>query len=149
MFNVIHGDLFEIPTQAYAHGVNCKGAMGSGIAVDFKTRYPEMHEYYKGLCTQFGDRLAGQSMYWRIPDGDSPGVFNLFSQVKMGANAKYSLIESSVMSMALMADEMELDRVTMPAIGCGVGGLELSEVVPLMKEILGPFVTDYTMIIRP
>jgi O-acetyl-ADP-ribose deacetylase (regulator of RNase III) len=42
------GDLFEnaYHAQALAHGCNCQGSMGAGIAVGFRERYPKMYEEY-------------------------------------------------------------------------------------------------------
>lgn len=43
------GDLFKA-SGCIGHGVNCAGAMGKGIALEFKRRWPEMYESYRGLC---------------------------------------------------------------------------------------------------
>lgn len=38
------GDIFRIDgVSSYAHGCNCAGAMGKGIAVQFKSKYPDMY----------------------------------------------------------------------------------------------------------
>ena len=49
---IVAGDLFANvhDVQAFAHGCNCQGSMGAGIAVTFRTRYPEMYEQYRALC---------------------------------------------------------------------------------------------------
>ena len=45
------GDIFKVDgVTSYAHGCNCAGAMGKGIAVQFKTKYPEMYKTYKQMC---------------------------------------------------------------------------------------------------
>lgn len=37
------GDIFRIDgVSSYAHGCNCAGAMGKGIAVQFKSKYPDI-----------------------------------------------------------------------------------------------------------
>ena len=42
------GDIFRIEgVSSYAHGCNCAGAMGKGIAVQFKDKYPDMYLEYK------------------------------------------------------------------------------------------------------
>jgi len=48
----VSGDLFANASsvQAFAHGCNCAGAMGAGIAVGFRTRYPAMYEEYRRRC---------------------------------------------------------------------------------------------------
>ena len=47
------GDIFRIEgVSSYAHGCNCAGAMGKGIAVQFKDKYPDMYLEYKLLCKE-------------------------------------------------------------------------------------------------
>ena len=48
----IAGDLFanRVGAQALAHGCNCPGSMGAGIAVGFRDRYPEMYAEYRRRC---------------------------------------------------------------------------------------------------
>lgn len=46
-----YGDIFNIPgVTCYAHGCNCAGAMGKGIALQFKAKFREMYFEYKRLC---------------------------------------------------------------------------------------------------
>jgi len=44
----VSGDLFtnRHNAQAFAHGCNCRGATGAGIAKGFRERYPDMYEEY-------------------------------------------------------------------------------------------------------
>ena len=47
------GNIFKIPqVRSYAHGCNCVGAMGKGIALQFKVKFLEMYEQYKALCKE-------------------------------------------------------------------------------------------------
>lgn len=44
----VEGDLFHHEgLTALAHGCNCAGATGKGIAVEFRARFPKMHAEYK------------------------------------------------------------------------------------------------------
>jgi O-acetyl-ADP-ribose deacetylase (regulator of RNase III) len=77
----ISGDLFanRYHAQAFAHGCNCQGAMGAGIAVSFRERYPTMYEEYRRRCKaeprQFN---LGDVFLWR--NEQQPWVFNLGTQ---------------------------------------------------------------------
>ncbi len=46
----VSGDLFLSRAQTLAHGVNCAGKMGAGIAKEFKKQFPAMFQRYKQLC---------------------------------------------------------------------------------------------------
>ncbi|MBU0494254.1 MAG: macro domain-containing protein, partial [Chloroflexi bacterium] len=50
MIKWTHGNLFESEAQTLVNAVNVVGVMGKGIALEFKTRYPEMFEEYCQLC---------------------------------------------------------------------------------------------------
>ena len=52
------GDIFSLKgVSSYAHGCNCAGAMGKGIALQFRNRYPAMYKEYKLLC-QCGQNIC-------------------------------------------------------------------------------------------
>ena len=45
------GDIFLLENvSSYAHGCNCAGAMGKGIAIQFRNKFPAMYAEYKLLC---------------------------------------------------------------------------------------------------
>ena len=50
MLEFTSGDLFALDADILVNTVNCKGAMGAGIALAFKTRYPEMFKDYQRKC---------------------------------------------------------------------------------------------------
>lgn len=71
------GDLFSTAEiGAFAHGCNCAGAMGKGIAVSFRERWPEMYEEYRRLC-KAGDFALGDVFVWEV---GGEAVFNLGTQ---------------------------------------------------------------------
>ena len=44
------GNIFNSSAMAVVNTVNCVGAMGKGIALDFKLRFPEMFKEYQETC---------------------------------------------------------------------------------------------------
>ena len=131
------GDLFDTDANYIAHGVNCKGLMGSGIAVQFRKRFPEMHAGYVERCRD--GRLTPGS-FWvstGMLNGRTVFPLNLASQDEPGANARYGYLFSSLAAFAAAATNparlhMYGGIVAIPEIGCGIGGLEWAKV----KEIL-------------
>ena len=75
MINYIeYGDIFDLPyIHCYAHGCNCAGAMGKGIALQFKNKYPEMYLQYKKKCIQGEFKLGDIFEYQHNNDH----IFNL------------------------------------------------------------------------
>ena len=128
------GDLFATPdVEAYAHGVNCGGSMGTGIAVEFKKRYPKMYKQYNTLCKN-GGLQPGDVFVWQ---GQNVTVFNLATQKHWKTNATVEAVENSVTKMLKLAANMSLAEIVLPRIGAGLGGLEWSSVKALLINIAG------------
>lgn len=53
------GGLFAADEVALAHGCNVAEAMGAGIAVGFKSRWPEMYAAYKKACASREFQVGG------------------------------------------------------------------------------------------
>jgi O-acetyl-ADP-ribose deacetylase (regulator of RNase III) len=71
------GDIFKLPgITNYTHGCNCSGAMGKGIALQFRTKFPEMYREYKQLCGE-GKFKLGDVFKYKYRDGY---IFNLGTQ---------------------------------------------------------------------
>ena len=129
------GDLFSTPgVNAFAHGCNCAGAMGKGIAVAFRQRWPEMFEAYKVRCRE-GRFELGNVFHWRQ---DGVHVFNLGTQKTWRTRAELSAIDKSVAEMIRLAGEAQIDRIALPRIGAGLGGLEWPGVRDLLQTLAAP-----------
>lgn len=101
----VKGDLFcHENLRVLAHGCNCAGAMGKGIAVEFRSRFPLMYEEYKKRCVEGRFRL-GDVFYW-----EEAGwvVFNLGTQKAWRVKADLSSIDASVRAMAGLAERKGL-----------------------------------------
>jgi|GEM_PF-2566872 len=59
------GDMFEQVQQdsILVHACNTQGRWGSGIAVEFRNRFPSAHESYKEICYEHtGGSLIGRAL---------------------------------------------------------------------------------------
>ena len=129
------GDLFEHEHQAYAHGVSNLGIMNRGIATKFKKVYPQMFKDYKQLC-QKKTLNPGDCFFYNSLE-DLPSVFNLLTQDNIFQAGKFFL-EESIKEMYITSCEKGITDIAMPEIGCGLGNLEISDLI----ESLQPFVND-------
>lgn len=57
----VTGDLVanRYAVQAFAHGCNCQGSMGAGIAKTFRARYEAMYAAYRERCRAQPRQLRG------------------------------------------------------------------------------------------
>jgi O-acetyl-ADP-ribose deacetylase (regulator of RNase III) len=133
----VTGDLFanRFGARALAHGCNCQGSMGAGIATGFRDRYPEMFAEYRRRCQaeprQFN---LGDAFLWK-EDG-KPWVFNLGTQEGIWrARASYEAIEAALTSMRGQADREGVTSVALPRVGAGHGGLSWNKVRAVIDKV--------------
>jgi O-acetyl-ADP-ribose deacetylase (regulator of RNase III) len=127
------GDLFSTESKALAHGCNCQGVMGAGIAVKFKERYPQMFEHYRQGCVMMRYQPGDVMVYHHNPTGVY--VFNLMTQPKPGRTAKLEYIRSALKKALWRCEQDKLPALAMPRIGAGLGGLEWEKVQEVIEEL--------------
>lgn len=130
--NFVEGDLFaDDRLEALAHGCNCAGAMGRGIAVEFKRRYPRMFDEYRDRCRSglFG---LGDVFRWEAAD---IVVFNLGTQKTWRTKASLAAIEQSLRGMIAIAEKERIRTIGLPRIGAGLGGAPWERVRSLLQEL--------------
>ena len=133
----VSGDIFDNVhnAQALAHGCNCQGSMGAGIAKGLRARYPEMFEEYRKRCKaeprQFN---LGDCWLWKADK--QAWVFNLATQEGFWhARASYEAIETALRSMRKQADAEGITRIAVPRIGVGYGGLSWKKVRVIIEAV--------------
>src|SRR5215472_3434408 len=133
----VSGDLFTNVhgAQALAHGVNCQGSMGAGIAVGFRERYPAMYEEYRRRCKATPRELSpGDCFLWKTED--QPWVFNLATQEDYWrSRATYEAVERALRAMREQAHAEDIPTIAMPRIGTGYGGLSWKRLRTIVEQV--------------
>jgi O-acetyl-ADP-ribose deacetylase (regulator of RNase III) len=132
----VSGDVFinRMGAAALAHGCNCAGSMGAGIAVGFRERYPAMFEEYRRRCKADPAEFSlGSVFLWR-EDG-KPAVFNLGTQPRPGRGATYPAVEEALRAMRTTADTEKITSIAMPRIAAGYGGLSWKKVRAIIETV--------------
>jgi len=125
---MITGDLFELGLPALGHGCNCAGAMGAGIAVEFKRRFPEMYQEYRGRCLR-GRFSLGDIFVWQAPN---VVIYNLATQPVPRPSATLHAIDTSIRDALADAEQRQIAQLGVPRIGAGLGGLEWNDVAEVL-----------------
>jgi O-acetyl-ADP-ribose deacetylase (regulator of RNase III) len=134
------GDMFLEPVEAVVNTVNCVGVMGKGVALEFKKRWPDNFKAYKKLCDA-KQLVPGQMFVFENPklfaSSEPRYLINFPTKAHWRSKSKISYVEDGLDALAKDLVEFGISSVAIPPLGCGNGGLEWSEVRPLIEEKLG------------
>ena len=134
MIKYVKGDLFSVKSGIIAHGVNTKGAFGSGVAYTMSVTYPEVRERYleKHRCDgwQLGDV--------QVTDLNN-GLFiaNCATQDDYGlgkVHANYEAIRVCMEKLKRFAKMRNL-TISIPRIGAGLAGGSWETIEQILKEV--------------
>ncbi|UWX60374.1 macro domain-containing protein [Chryseobacterium oranimense] len=129
---IYEGDIFSLEgVSNFAHGCNCAGAMGKGIALQFKTKYPKMYKEYKALC-QEGLFLLGDVFIYKCEAGT---IFNLGTQTTWRTKADLNSIENAFEKMLSYSNLNKINKIALPKIGAGLGGLDWNDVKRIVEKL--------------
>ena len=133
MFRALIGDLFNSRAQTLVNTVNCVGVMGKGVAEQFKLRFPEMFEDYKSRTDRKAVRIGEPYLY---RDQSGARIINFPTKDHWRSPSRIADIERGLDYLAAHAAEWGVRSMALPPLGCGNGGLEWSEVGPLIYRKL-------------
>lgn len=134
MIEFRHGDLFEPGYAFRVNTINCRGAMGKGVALLFRNRFPRMYDDYRRACRD-GLVRPGRLHTWLDPETGET-VINFPTKDDWRDPSRYEYITSGLDALALYLARLRAPRVIIPPLGCGNGGLDWARVRPLIEQRL-------------
>lgn len=133
LITFVKGDIFQSPAQVLTNTVNCVGVMGKGLALEFKNRFPQLFRDYQQKCEK-GQVVPGKPYLW---EDESIQILNFPTKRHWCDNSLIQDIEDGLKYLALSYEQKGIQSIAMPALGCGLGGLEWTDVRPLIEKHLG------------
>lgn len=130
--SVTYQSVFDSPAQALVVTVNCVGIMGKGVAEVCKRKYPQVFIDYVRRCRSGKitvGRISNEDCY-QLADGRYIILFPTKNHWRR--DSKVCWIETGLADLLGHCHRLSLDDVALPPPGCGNGGLELSDVKPLI-----------------
>ena len=150
------GNLVTGKYPVFCHQVNCKGAMGAGVAKQIRNNYPEVYREYKFLCSN-GNASLG--IIQPVKTSDNRICVNLFSQYSYGHDGMYTNYDAfkkcldglrSWMCTAAMSARMMTEKnpvVALPKfIGCGYGGGSWDVMLSIIEDFSVVFPYDIVLV---
>jgi O-acetyl-ADP-ribose deacetylase (regulator of RNase III) len=132
MITIVNGDLFTSEAQTIVNTVNCVGAMGKGIALEYKKRYPKMYHEYKSLCDR---NLMDVGKLWIFK---TPEKWILNFPTKKHWRHQ-SEVQYLILGLTKFVDTYKVKGITsiaFPLLGASNGGIEPEVSEDLMIQFL-------------
>jgi O-acetyl-ADP-ribose deacetylase (regulator of RNase III) len=142
---VVTGNLFASGAHTLVNAVNCVGVMGAGLALQFKLQYPGMFARYRVVCRN-GNLLPGQLM---IDNGDGRNIVNVATKGHWSDKSRLAWVENGIQLLAGYLETNDIPSVAIPKLGCGLGGLQIEDVLPLMGQSLKNLNTRVLVYVSP
>lgn len=137
MIEFVSGDFFEFDADIMVNTVNCVGVMGAGVALAFKKRFPEMFDDYVRKCRS-GTIRPGSPSVWIQKDMISKEIeiINLPTKDHWKKPSEYQYIDDGLKWLSIYLENKSGKVVTLPALGCGHGGLDWGRVRAMISDRL-------------
>lgn len=130
------GNFFDYNASIRINTVNCVGVMGAGVALQFKNLFPQMFNEYKNLCN-LKKLVPGALHIWESENiFENLIIINFPTKNHWKAPSEYEYIEKGLDALHKYLSASSGKTITIPALGCGHGGLDWNIVKPMIYEKL-------------
>ena len=149
--SLIDGDMFFSNLQTLTISVNLQGIMGKGLASRAKYQFPDVYVAYQDACRSRCITATKPYLYKREgaldeeladfgTDLATPNAVKWFllfaTKRKWRENSRLEDIEGGLDWVRRNFTQQGIQSLAMPALGCGLGGLNWKDVGPLMCKYL-------------
>lgn len=130
------GNFFDYDASIRVNTVNCVGVMGAGVALQFKNLFPQMFNEYKKLCV-LNELRPGKLHIWKSENiFDNLEIINFPTKDHWKDPSEYDYINKGLNALHDYLKHSSGETITIPALGCGHGGLDWNIVSKLIHEKL-------------
>lgn len=143
----VNSDLLEAPQKYIAHGVNCQGVMGSGLALAIRNKWPSVYDNYRKFYNEYQNRYSNTNFAFTFPEkllgevnisyqDENRTIANCFTQLNYGRQkniryVSYDAVAKTFNYLNWLIRE-EVKEIALPKIGAGLGGGDWN----VIKEII-------------
>ena len=152
MIEFTKGNLFEANVEALVNTVNTVGVMGKGLALQFSRQFPEIMPAYEAACKD-GSLIVGTVQTIRLEMlsglGGPSYVINFPTKKHWKGDSKIEYVESGLRSLRAEIEKYAIRSIALPPLGCGLGGLDWSEVRQRIIETLSDLENVRILVFEP
>jgi O-acetyl-ADP-ribose deacetylase (regulator of RNase III) len=136
MIKFVSGDILKTKSHYLAQGVAIESpeSLGTGLALKVSTKWPDAQKHFKQF-TRSQNFLGGDIFVVRTTKS-RPGIIYIGTQPDM-YHASLSYLNRGLRKLARYCEKHEIESVSLPKIGTGLGKLDWEEEVkPLLMRHL-------------
>ena len=147
--NYTKGNILESNTEVIINPVNTVGVMGKGLALQFKQKFPTNYKIYKEAC-QNKTIDIGKLLLVDESNLERRKFIINFPTKKHWRNAsKIEYIEEGLKDLVRIIKANTFESMAIPALGCGLGGLDWEDVKLLLEKYLRDIETIEITVFEP
>jgi O-acetyl-ADP-ribose deacetylase (regulator of RNase III) len=138
MLYVAQGNLLSAPVEALVNTVNTVGVMGKGLALQFRKAWPAMCRAYEKAC-KTGEVRLGKMHVFDLGGlaGGPRWIINFPTKGHWRSPSRMEDVEAGLRDLWEVIRRLQIHSIAIPPLGCGNGGLDWSQVRPLIENMLG------------
>ena len=148
MIRYVTGDLLAADSEALVNSVNCVGRMGRGVALAFKRRFPDNYKAYKDAC-DCGELQPGRMFVVETGELVPRLIINFPTKRHWRSRSRLADIEAGLSALVAEIERRRIHSIALPPLGCGLGGLEWTEVKPRIHRVLAGVADLDTLVFEP
>jgi O-acetyl-ADP-ribose deacetylase (regulator of RNase III) len=135
VLKTLRGNLLESDVEALVNTVNTVGIMGKGIALQFKRTFPDNFAAYERAC-KTGTLQPGRVFTFATDTLHNPRyIINFPTKRHWKGRSRIEDIQTGLSALVQEIERMGIRSIALPPLGCGNGGLEWSQVFPLIRNV--------------
>lgn len=145
MIHYTKGNILESPAMALVNTVNLVGVMGKGIALQFKTQFPDNDKLYKKAC-KTGDIAIGKLFVTtQSTIFGAKLIINFPTKNDWRKPSEYSFIQAGLQDLIRVIEQYHITSIAIPPLGAGNGGLNWVKVREMIEQALANIDVDITV----
>lgn len=149
MIRTTTGDILKSETEALVNTVNCVGAMGRGIALQFKQQFPANYKAYAAACER-EEVQPGRMFVFDTGELTLPRyIINFPTKRHWRGKSRIEDIKAGLLALADEVRVRGIRSVAIPPLGSGLGGLNWAEVKPLIEHVFSTLTDVDVQIFEP
>jgi O-acetyl-ADP-ribose deacetylase (regulator of RNase III) len=137
MIHELSGDILLSGAKAIAQGVAPNDDFHQGLALQLRERMPALYKDFRHYCQTQHPKPGG---LWTWMSSDGHYIVNLFTQEgaydhgSKPGHATLSHVNHALHALHAFAQKEKISSIALPRLACGVGGLNWSDVKPLIEK---------------